>query len=51
MSEEIKPYRYEAITVSNERTVVAEFQPGALGARSQQYAYYRDRLLSFSEAR
>ncbi|CAH0253505.1 type I restriction endonuclease subunit R [Pseudomonas mediterranea] len=37
MSEDIKPYRYEAIVLSNESTVVAEFQQDALGVRETGY--------------
>jgi len=37
MSEDIKPYRYEAIALSNESTVVAEFLPDALGVRETGY--------------
>ncbi|MBP8287295.1 MAG: type I restriction endonuclease subunit R, partial [Rhodoferax sp.] len=37
MSEELKPYRIEPIALSNESTVVAEFQPDAPGAREAAY--------------
>ncbi len=37
MSIEIQPYRYEAIALSNESTVVAEFLPDALGVRETGY--------------
>jgi type I restriction enzyme R subunit len=37
MSEDLKPLRYEAIALSNESTVVAEFQPEALGVREAAY--------------
>lgn len=37
MSEDIKPFRYEPIAVSNESTVVAEFQPDAPCAREAVY--------------
>ena len=37
MSEDIKPFRYEPIALSNESTVVAEFQPDALGVREAAY--------------
>lgn len=33
MSDDLKPYRYEPIALSNESTVVAEFLPDALGTR------------------
>jgi type I restriction enzyme R subunit len=33
MSEELKPFRYEPIALSNESTVVAEFQPDAPSVR------------------
>ena len=33
MSEDIQPFRYEPIALSNESTVVAEFQPDAWGCR------------------
>ena len=36
MSEDLKPFRYEPIALSNESTVVAEFLPEALGAREAQ---------------
>jgi len=37
MSEELKPFRYEPIALSNESTVVAEFQPDAPGVREATY--------------
>ena len=37
MSEDLKPYRYEPIALSNESTVVAEFLPDVLGAREATY--------------
>ena len=37
MSEDLKPVRYEPIALSNESTVVAEFQPNALGVREAAY--------------
>lgn len=37
MSEDLKPLRYEPIALSNESTVVAEFQPDALGVREAAY--------------
>lgn len=37
MSEDPKAVRYEAIALSNESTVVAEFQPEALGVREATY--------------
>jgi type I restriction enzyme, R subunit len=37
MSEDIKPYRYEPIALSNESTVVAEFVPEFLGVREAAY--------------
>ena len=37
MSEDFKPLRYEAIALSNESTVVAEFQSEALGVREAAY--------------
>ncbi|HFH3166027.1 TPA: type I restriction endonuclease subunit R, partial [Pseudomonas aeruginosa] len=37
MSIETQPYRYEAIALSNESTVVAEFLPDALGVRETGY--------------
>ena len=37
MSEDLKPFRYEPIALSNESTVVAEFLPEALGAREAAY--------------
>lgn len=37
MSEDLKPLRYEAIALSNESTVVAEFQPETLGVREAAY--------------
>jgi type I restriction enzyme R subunit len=37
VSEDLKPFRYEAIALSNESTVVAEFQPEALGMREAAY--------------
>ena len=37
MSEDLKPIRYEAIALSNESTVVAEFQPEALCVREAAY--------------
>lgn len=37
MSEELKPYRYEPIALSNESTVVAEFLPDAPGVREAAY--------------
>ena len=37
MSEDLKPFRYEPIALSNESTVVAEFQPNALGVREAAY--------------
>ncbi|MDI3270833.1 type I restriction endonuclease subunit R [Pseudomonas sp. AL03] len=37
MSEDTKPYRYEAIAHSSESTVVAEFLPDALGVRETGY--------------
>lgn len=37
MSEDLKPFRYEPIALSNESTVVAEFQPDALGVREVAY--------------
>lgn len=37
MSIESQPYRYEAIALSNESTVVAEFLPDALGVRETGY--------------
>ncbi|MEG1969760.1 MAG: type I restriction endonuclease subunit R [Burkholderiaceae bacterium] len=37
MSEDLKPFRYEPIALSNESTVVAEFQPDAPGVREAAY--------------
>ncbi|HQN64809.1 MAG TPA: type I restriction endonuclease subunit R [Methylophilus sp.] len=37
MSEDLKPSRYEPIALSNESTVVAEFQPDSLSAREAAY--------------
>jgi type I restriction enzyme R subunit len=37
MSEELKPFRYEPIALSNESTVVAEFQPDAPSVREATY--------------
>jgi len=37
MSEDLKPYHYEPIALSNESTVVAEFLPDALGVREAAY--------------
>lgn len=37
MSEDLMPFRYEPIALSNESTVVAEFQPEALGVREAAY--------------
>lgn len=37
MSEDLMPFRYEPIALSNESTVVAEFQPDALGVREAAY--------------
>ena len=37
MSEELKSYRYEPIALSNESTVVAEFQPDAPSVREATY--------------
>lgn len=37
MSEDLKPLRYEPIALSNESTVVAEFQSDALGVRDAAY--------------
>lgn len=37
MSEDTKPYRYEAIALSNESTVVAEFMPDALSVGETGY--------------
>jgi len=37
MSEDLRPLRYEAIALSNENTVVAEFQPDAPGVRDAAY--------------
>lgn len=37
MSEGLKPLRFEPIALSNESTVVAEFQPDALGVREASY--------------
>lgn len=37
MSEDLKPFRYEPIALSNESTVVAEFQPDAPSVREATY--------------
>jgi type I restriction enzyme R subunit len=37
MSEDLKPYRYEPIALSNESTVVAEFLPEFPGIREAAY--------------
>ena len=37
MSEDLKPFRYEPIALSNESTVVAEFQPDAPSVRESAY--------------
>jgi len=37
MSEDLKPFRYEPIALSNESTVVAEFQPDAPSVRESTY--------------
>ncbi len=37
MSEDLKPFRYEPIALSNESTVVAEFQPDEPGVREAAY--------------
>ena len=37
MSEDLKPFRYEPIALSNESTVVAEFLPDTLGVREAAY--------------
>ncbi|MBP1206160.1 type I restriction enzyme R subunit [Duganella sp. 1411] len=37
MSEDLKPFRYEPIALSNESTVVAEFQPDVPGVREPAY--------------
>ena len=37
MSEDLKPFRYEPIALSNESTVVAEFLPDTLGVREVAY--------------
>lgn len=37
MSEDLKPYRYEPIALSNESTVVAEFLPDSMGVQDAAY--------------
>jgi len=37
MNEDLKPFRYEPIALSNESTVVAEFQPDAPSVRESTY--------------
>lgn len=37
MSEDLKPFRHEPIALSNESTVVAEFQPDAPSVRESTY--------------
>lgn len=37
MSEDLKPFRYEPIALSNESTIVAEFQPDAPSVRESTY--------------
>jgi len=37
MSDDLKPLRYEAVALSNESTVVAEFEPEAPGVRESAY--------------
>ena len=40
---------FNIVAATTENTVVTEYKPAEIEARTKQYEYYRDKLLSFKE--